>query len=79
MMFQIKVDASLEGEASDGNELVLPAQKRKTVKVKEAASRKRILSKKEKRKLQSVVDRRKKKEKVLMHISCFSPIENFVS
>lgn len=66
MIFQIQVDASLLDDCDDPN-LILPSKKRKTVKVKEQAVEKRPLSKKERRKLESVVNRKQKKERVSIY------------
>lgn len=68
LLTQIKVDSAALGlestEYGDDNPLILPSKKRKTTKVSEPGARKKVLSKKEKRRLQCVVDRKKKREKV---------------
>lgn len=64
-LFQIKVDEELLEGGISSEDLILPSKKRKTTKVKEAVPAKKPLSKKERRKLQSVVDRKSKKEKVI--------------
>ncbi|XP_067933268.1 probable ATP-dependent RNA helicase DHX37 [Watersipora subatra] len=62
---QLKVDESIiqENVCSDDTPLILPSKKRKTTKLKEPGPVRKVLSKKERRKLESIVDRKKKKEK----------------
>lgn len=64
----MKVDDALLGDGpvtyGDDTPLILPSKKRKTTQVKEQAPAKKFLSKKQRRQLECVVDRKKKKEKV---------------
>lgn len=67
IILQIQVDASLLAESNDPD-FILPSKKRKTTIVKEKPAGKRPLSKKERRNLESVLNRKKKKEKVCNYI-----------
>jgi ATP-dependent RNA helicase DHX37/DHR1 len=67
--FQIQVEIELNGsEASkydECNALVLPSKKRTTKVVKEKKSNQRILSKTQRKKLEKIVDVKKKKANVI--------------
>ncbi|KAF7282101.1 hypothetical protein GWI33_003218 [Rhynchophorus ferrugineus] len=59
---QIRVDLDVKGHYDKSNELVLPSEKRKT-KIKEDKTKiTRILSKKQRKRLEKIVDKKKKKE-----------------
>ncbi|CAG9767577.1 unnamed protein product [Ceutorhynchus assimilis] len=59
---QIKVDLDVKGHYDQSNELVLPSDKRKT-KVKDDKTKiTRILSNKQRKRLEKIVDKKKKKE-----------------
>ncbi|CAG9833375.1 unnamed protein product [Diabrotica balteata] len=59
---KIKVDFETVGKYDQSNELVLPSEKRKTKIKKKQAEVTRILSKKQRKHLQNIVDKKKKKE-----------------
>ncbi|XP_074037700.1 putative ATP-dependent RNA helicase kurz [Leptinotarsa decemlineata] len=59
---KIEVDLGTTGHYDDCNELVLPSEKRKTKIKSEKATTKRILSKKLRKRLEKILDKKKKKE-----------------
>lgn len=64
--FQIKLDSSvIQPENYDEcNALVIPSQKRRTTKRNETVAVSKILSKSQRKRLQKIVDKKKKKENV---------------
>lgn len=71
--FQIKLEFSNNeyGSTDASNLLALPTKKRQTKIVKEKHEKTRILSKQQRKKLEKIVDKRKKKENVnLFKILC---------
>lgn len=70
-MFQIQVDFNkTEYGASDAtNLLVLPSKKRNTHIVAEKKEKIRFLSKAQRKRLEKIVDKKKKKENVSVHCS----------
>lgn len=65
MLFQIKLDDSLQhGAYDESNMLVLPAEKRRTKVKQESAEKPGKLSKKQRKRLEKVLEQREKKSKV---------------
>lgn len=64
--FQIQVDFTNENKSTgvDTNSIVLPAKKRATKSKKDDVTITRILSKKQRKRLEKIVDQKKKKENV---------------
>lgn len=65
---QIKLDLDFEGTYDQSNELVLPSKKRKTKVKDQKAQVTRILSKKQRKRLEKIVEKKKKKEDVRFEI-----------
>lgn len=63
-MFKIEVDLGTEWNYDLSNELVLPSKKRKTKIIEEAKLVRPILSKKQRKHLEKIVDNKRKKENV---------------
>lgn len=63
-LFKIQVDLDGNGRYDKSNQLVLPSKKRKTKIKKENTQITRILSKKQRKRLEKVVEKKKKKENV---------------
>jgi ATP-dependent RNA helicase DHX37/DHR1 len=66
LFFQIKLDSSFIQRANydECNALVIPSQKRRTKKRNETVAVSKILSKSQRKRLQKIVDKKKKKENV---------------
>lgn len=66
-VFQIKVDFAHSEYGSSGasNPLVLPSKKRNTKIVPEKKEKTRFLSKQQRKRLEKIVDKKKKKENVI--------------
>lgn len=63
-LFQIQVDLGGEGHYDVSNQLVLPSTKRKTKIKNDSKQVTRILSKKQRKHLEKIVEKKKKKENV---------------
>ena len=71
MYFQIKLDLEdVKGVKYDtSNAIVLPSEKRKTKKVRnKKAPPVKLLSKKQRKKLEKIIDQKEKKEKVIIYL-----------
>jgi hypothetical protein len=66
LFFQIKLDSNfIQRDSYDEcNALVIPSQKRRTKKKNESVAVPKILSKSQRKRLQKIVDKKKKKENV---------------
>jgi ATP-dependent RNA helicase DHX37/DHR1 len=66
IFFQIKLDSSFtqHNNYDECNALVIPSQKRRTKKKNDTITVTKILSKSQRKRLQKVIDRKKKKENV---------------
>lgn len=68
-ILQIKLDLGNktdDGYEEDTNQLVLPSKKRKTVVKEDAKSKKRLLNKKQRKRLEKIVEQKEKKQKVFV-------------
>lgn len=72
LFFQIKLDSSfIQRDSYDEcNALVIPSQKRRTKKRNETVAVSKILSKSQRKRLQKIVDKKKKKENVGVQNFC---------
>lgn len=61
---QIQLEGHFEGSYDQNNALVLPSKKRKTKVKNDAGKITKILSKKQRKRLEKVVEKKKKKENV---------------
>lgn len=66
-IFQIAVELPGDGYYDQSNELVLPSTKRKTKIKTEKMTTTRILSKKHRKRLEKIIEKKKKKE----NVSCY--------
>lgn len=64
LLSQIELDVKLEGNYDESNQVVLPSQKRKTKIKRDKTETTRILSKKQRKLLEKVVEKKRKKESV---------------
>lgn len=66
LFFQIKLDSCViqRDNYDECNALVIPSQKRRTKKRNETVAVSKILSKSQRKRLQKIVDKKKKKENV---------------
>jgi ATP-dependent RNA helicase DHX37/DHR1 len=62
---EVEIKSNQVGKYDDANPLILPSTKRKTKIVKDKKSNQRILSKNQRKKLEKIVDVKKKKANVI--------------